>query len=136
MFTEDFYRWCFDENVRINWMIPIRAAQDGMQCCDLLEDWAEGLDTKDLQELFHLSKDEAHEASGDSDAVLELLNEGRNDFLVSVETPFRTKGDSSFTWGSTSPATLYVESFDEIVPRIKSWKTRIMRKMNKKSSAK
>ena len=126
MFGKDFERWCHEEPVIIEWVIPLGIGIDCGSAGDVLTSWLDEQNGDDIRRLFGADFFEDSGVGDDFDGseVIELLSErDMGGLLVSMARPVKTKagGGYSYSWGHTFTRTFYAETPEGITAKIKAW---------------
>ena len=122
--TRAFSEFCFDNNARVEWMLPIGSAHahDGTGCGQVLEDWFVEHDHADIANLF---PDSGDIGQGDVDGFLNWLAEsGKEGFLIACAAVVRTyqkQGGYMFSWGHYHTSTIYAGTLEEASEKFKAW---------------
>jgi hypothetical protein len=128
MFDADFMRWCHDEPLMVEWVIPLGVASDCGNACDLLIDWLEEQSQEDLFRVFGFAVDDGDGEELTTSGRLEFFEEHHmNGLLVKVSRPVKQRSGSghSYSWGHTFTATFYAEDVEHIVAIVKAWANKL-----------
>ena len=136
--TSDFSRYCFDEGLRIAWIVPV-GAMGGESPCDDIEEWLYEEDFDKLIDVFPALID-ADLKSADNEELMAWLQESRIEgFVVKVERQIRkyikNTGSYSAGWNEYTSVVFHVETLDELPAKIQAWHDRLVAK-DKKVGAK
>jgi hypothetical protein len=129
----EFARWCFDNGVRVAWMVPIASVGNEESISDPLDEWIEDHDREHLVKTFGSPfEDWMNKCGSDCDslkeAFLEFVMQHRmTGFMVQVERQVRTyasqhKGVYSSGWGCFEPIMFYTACLDALfVLNVRAW---------------
>jgi hypothetical protein len=133
----EFATWCFDNGVRVAWILPVAAAHDGERATEILNEIIEDADTDGLAKIFgddvRPYLDNADTSSRDD--MLEYFSSARiTGFLVRVERQVRKydtkcKGMYSSGWGYFSLETWITDTIGpEFIEKVRKWSDRLLAK--------